>query len=393
MAKLPATFDWKNSFGHLEILRIFSKPRFRKDINYYDLPKLGESRVDALSRLIREEAIIQATTTEKMNSICTKDDLIKSLKEFGERTTGSKSILIERLINKDPEGVQKFLMGYDLFICSPIGIEALNSYEDRKEKADQEFQKLIFDALLKNQYSKAEISFTNHMKKEVSSFEQYQYKFYDWKKTKIRNVIEYLPISLERKYQTEELKKIQVAIAMKYFWEEKTVWEWLPEDFPINYEKVEEIVEFINRFQEYIELVSSNWSNGRFNLRFNDPSDDSSVCESCRELDGIIVDHNHIPDWPLEGCKNKNGCIPFSQHAWDTNPNIQLYKDLDNGVPLSDEECDRRIDEEIENYRVKINPKTTEYLKAFRLFRQESPEEKIEDQDIYYWANQYLGKP
>jgi len=386
MAKLPATFNWKESIAHLSLLSMFQSPRQPSDV--YGKDGLGESVKDAIERLKNQGAILPGSLEDKITYIYTVADLKSLLKAKGEKTAGKKEELITRLIQVDRTGMETATRKLNLFRCSDLGLQVLEEYAERQEKALEEAQAGVYQALYRGDFSTACKIYKGYTKKYGQPFWYDPFEAYETK-VKIIDLMKYAPKWTIERYGQENLRYIQVGLAMKDFWHEKTVWECLPDNFPVEYETVQTLIPLLERYQQYYNEVATNLGADYFDLafEFDDPDADDKVCESCRQLDGLILDHRLMPDWPFDGCQNEIGCLPESCHSLSI-AKRSASEDLED-EPTFDE-MDRRFEEKVREYRYSVHLDAPKYLQEYRDIRRKLETGKISGEKYLAWLAGYF---
>ena len=139
MPKLPSNYRWKESPTHIELLNAFSKPHDVNHILTWQTIRqtLGESTEDAIERFVRDGVLVPATLTESLSAILQVAELKNLLKERNIKQSGSKSELVEKLVEADQTGAEKLLKKHRVMKCSE---SALTMLSERKSMQTQELE-------------------------------------------------------------------------------------------------------------------------------------------------------------------------------------------------------------------------------------------------------------
>lgn len=393
-AKLPDTFNWRETYGYLSFLGQFKKPCQLSEV--YHPVGLDESVKAAFKRLKKQGAIQPCSLEEKLAYLYTFAELKSLLQGRGEKTSGKKEELIARLIQVDRPGMEASTRELELFKCSPLGLQALEEHKDGRGKALEEAQSGVYQAVYRGDFSPARQIYEAYIEKygQPSRYDPFDH---DWTKAMIIDLVKYVPEWMVERYGQENMRHIQAGIVMKEIWPEKNVWEWLPDNFPLEDETVRRLVPLLDRYRLYYHEIATNLGADYFDLalEFDDLDDpnldpEDQVCESCRQLDGIILDHRLMPDWPFDGCQNELGCLPESCHSMSGARTAAREEDPDNELDFDYEDDEPTFDEKVLLYRYTVHPDASKYLQEYREIRAKVDAGQISGEQYLDWLAGYF---
>jgi hypothetical protein len=151
MAKLPANFDWRKSPAHLDLLGKFIKPRdLAQVLNWqYLKDSIRESTKDAIDRYIRDGALVPCELEEGIDRLFTAAQLKKMLKDLGQKQSGAKEELIERIIETNREEMERIISRSKIMKCSATGLAIVEQYEKEKQHDVELAMQLSYNALMR----------------------------------------------------------------------------------------------------------------------------------------------------------------------------------------------------------------------------------------------------
>ena len=135
--------DWKDSPAHLLLLSKFlhgSSTEYYVNADYWD-PVLKEKPAKAIARFIEEQMLEPLDILSRIHLKYNIPDLKKLLKERGLKVSGNKTVLVERLFENDPSGMEKIVAEIQMFKCSTIGETLAQVYvisqNDKKRRLEE----------------------------------------------------------------------------------------------------------------------------------------------------------------------------------------------------------------------------------------------------------------
>lgn len=126
-------WNWRNSTPHWLLLQSFRKlrlaekhPTLPEDVSWHTL--LGEPPEKAVERFLVQNLLVKATLFERMEAHFTVADLQELLRARKLSLSGSKTTLINRLIQADAEGVRAALPAQEWLRCSDYGLRLADEF-------------------------------------------------------------------------------------------------------------------------------------------------------------------------------------------------------------------------------------------------------------------------
>ena len=304
MAKLPASFDWRKSPAHIDLLGKFVKPRDIAQVMNWQYLKdtIKESPKEATERFIHNGALVTCEIDEILDCAFTASELKKMAREQGLKQTGTKAELIERLVDSDHSKMEKLTSKFRIMKCSPQALALVEEFEQRKQQALDVAKQKSFEALLKGDARGAYKAFLAYQREYIDpGLESQTYEI-----EKLNFILSSSPKVLGKISQTD-LANLRAATCMPTLWYGEPPENWLPDNFTthvksntvaINYLKCNaEIREDLARYGDYAKKVK---------LVFDENDIDS--CEWCLKLNGRIFDLKEFPELPFENCTSETGC-------------------------------------------------------------------------------------
>lgn len=302
MPKLPADFDWSTSFEHVELLARYVRPGRITKAHGDLLPfTRRESIEEALQRLLRAGALVDATTAEAIDELYTTSDLKRVLAESGLKQTGAKRDLVDRVVAAAPPNVLQRVERERVVKCSEQGLMAVRQHQQQRVK-DQE-------AAMEASYRALQDGNLRDALKQAFSFRE---KYIDPALVARLYEAEYLPRILEscpealQHLPANELQEARLAAAMAIIWRND---RWLRPDLnwlaslpgdPV-------AARYIDRNARMLQEARSVLSYNRLvELHFEES--DFESCDCCRALAGQTFTAHDLPQLPLRGCTSKRGC-------------------------------------------------------------------------------------
>lgn len=133
----------------LHFLYQFRKARCIDEFITSDVWKLflSENPKYTIKRMYEFDLLRRSSYTEYIDYRCTVERLKKYLKNKGLQVSGKKAILIDRIVNNDPDGIREKLGQNRTIQCTDKGKKVVNEYikseKSRKENAESGFIKCV----------------------------------------------------------------------------------------------------------------------------------------------------------------------------------------------------------------------------------------------------------
>ena len=152
-------FKWRKSQAHLLLLSKFLSPHTIEDYENSSIMPwkqvLGETPSKAINRFLNE-GMLQCT--DIANSLEWKykvPDLKKMLKDRNLPVSGNKKDLISRLIEADPNGMEKNVSGLNVLLCSEQGCQIADEYLAIEKEKRLNVEQHVLDALQNRKFKEA----------------------------------------------------------------------------------------------------------------------------------------------------------------------------------------------------------------------------------------------
>jgi hypothetical protein len=302
--KPTPNIDWKKSPAHIDLLSKFTKPRdITQVLNWqYLKDSIKEKPQEAISRFIRDGALIPCSIEEILECTYKVSQLQKFLKERDLPQKGNKSDLVERLVATDHRGMEGLTKRLSVMKCSESGLRLVEEYEQAKQRAIDVAKQQSYEALLGNRLKEAYKTYIAFQRQYTDP----RYPSGGFEVEEMEFVLSSRPKVLSN-ISPENLGSLRAAICMSILWQDEPVINWIPISFHTHLKSNEvaanylrqnaKIREELARIKEYSEQVKVTFY-----------SNDIDSCELCLALNGKVIDIKNFPDLPFEGCKSDFGC-------------------------------------------------------------------------------------
>jgi hypothetical protein len=301
---LPKSLDWRESAQHIEALSKFLKPREAAQVAgwQYLAQALGEKPALAIERFIVDGALVPCDIAQSLECLCNASDLKKALKGLGQKQSGTKDELIERLVNADAVLAAKLVAGRKVLRCSDAAVAFIDQWQKSRESAIELAQQQCCDAL-----AAGDIAGALHHRTEC--FRRYPRENeyigdVSYLAESVSDILNAKPDALAD-LSEGDLITLRMAVAMKELWGNNAA-TWIPEEYtcPIDLaralsyiERAADISRTLRRVFGYAQKVE---------LEFNEF--DVESCPRCKTLSGKTFTAKDFPHLPLKGCTSTTGC-------------------------------------------------------------------------------------
>lgn len=304
MSPLPEDFDWRQSRAHVKLLSHFVKPRDEAQVLGWQFVREGlkEKTKSALERFRREGCLMPATVEESLDCRFTAAEVKASLKKAGQKVTGAKADLIERLIATSMSDVRKLLGKAVVLKCSVEMVRFVHDWQAAADAAREQANQATYSALLAGDAGEAWRLFAAYQR-------AYGELYSDdgrWKVIRIERLLAARPEALDG-IDPGELRMLQAAAGMAQLWPALNAEPWLPTSL---------------RTHAALPAQASNWigAAARINADLQDPyrtdrcmrlkiaDGDAESCGRCRAMVGREFAAEATPRFPLAGCSSPIGC-------------------------------------------------------------------------------------
>lgn len=304
MARLPDSFDWKTSPGHLALLKAFARPREVNQVLDWQFlrDQVPEPVMSGIERLKREGALVSPSVEEKVSFRFKVPELKDLLKERGIKGVDGKEAMVKALVVADRAGAESLVESIELLVMSDSAMQVMRELEEAQEAAKRKAQEQEFELLLRGEPASA---FWAH-RKYSKAYEQYQLS--DHEGEQLGFLFRKTPKMLVEQLSEETFRVIRALAGMKLLWHQFPFMQRLPDGLDIDRETLNNAIELLERHAEVMRDLSRMDATDSVEIVFSD--DDILVCDNCRDFNGRKYLVSEFPDWPFTGCENESGCIP-----------------------------------------------------------------------------------
>ena len=164
-------FDWRKSKAHLLLLNKFVNARCPDDFALSDEWKnvLGEPPQQAIKRFIDEGMLVNADLNDLLSYKSRADELKGMLRQRGLSVVGRKDELIRRLVQADPNSMEKIVAGLILLKCTPHGQEISHEYSVAEKEKRIRTEQQVMEYLSKRKFKEASLTVAAYEAEQVFS--------------------------------------------------------------------------------------------------------------------------------------------------------------------------------------------------------------------------------
>lgn len=296
---------------HLELLSKFIHALSPEEIaKPYWSEVLGEP-VDTSIQSFREYGfLVDAPAEFKLEHNFRILELKALLKQRGLTTVGNKDALIQRLLDRDSDGMQIATAHVPILVCSPYAIAVINVYDHDKESRKKVAHASAFNALKEDRITDAVHSIIELERTLVFA----RGIGIDWKdawashqiEAQVRSIMECSPAILKG-IPDEEFSILRAIAAMQILTGENDTKAWLPAGLnghPIlSSEIAVRMIIFAGSHRMRLEQMRNS---GIKEVAIDHLDDDS--CEACQSLGETKFVLAAAPELPHPGCTSGLGC-------------------------------------------------------------------------------------
>lgn len=317
-AERPAEFDWQRSPPHLFLLTMFLGARTMESITQPGWGErwheaLGEEPHAAIERFLHQGMIEPAGLKARIAHEYTVADLKPMLRQRGLRVSGRKAVLIQRLMEADPESMEQAVSDASVFECSVEGHEIAKEYEAREDEKRSRMEDQTWKALGQHRFKEAS--------ETVASFNAHRVfpRGVDTEqKTRILEVMFAARPEIVDPIEDDALQYLRMAAGMTVLWGTNRPQDWLPTEFESDLELDSATAARMLIFyaQNTIDLERYRKSNAVADVEVLTAND---ACSACQTLAGEYS-FDEVPVLPNPDCTHKKGCrctyAPVTK-SWD----------------------------------------------------------------------------
>jgi hypothetical protein len=308
--------NWRDSEPHLLLLsKFFDGESPSKYVNSEDWESvLGETPIKAIRRLHDESMLQSASLPRLLNYKFTVAELKRMLKENGQKISGNKAQLIQRLIENSSLNLRDIVKTTTVYECTSQGTAIAQKYLDEQRDRRVLIERDTMSSLgkrefgravrLMSQYEAAQV-FPRGMGIDWSSFDA---------KSKVQSlkVIFGEPPEILNGLNPSRLETIRIAAGMMELWGVNDTKHWVPNDFDTGIRLDADVAArmlcfhaaHIKRINEYRDSELQGFVTG---IEISG-IEDGRHCDKCSAISGKKYTLGQIPELPLAKCESEVGC-------------------------------------------------------------------------------------
>jgi hypothetical protein len=318
--------NWKESRAHLMFLSKFKGATDPENIckqpYWFDI--LPETPQKLITRFKKERVLEDKTFSveEAFSHFFSAKDLKNVLREHGLKVSGTKYVMIERIMQLDKAKVESLLpkiMGKYLTL-SEDGEQIVKAFE---EKESSEFSNLLTSLvaaikkkntretyLIKKEFSeKRELKEYNQTRNKIEAINSPEI----WLKT-LHIILNCEKISILKSISDNDFERFRIAAALSFIIGkqdlEKYEVEDIETDLGFNNATASRMIIFYGRSQYHILKAKEN---GIKRVIFHTVGG----CPVCKDLDNKTFNIDDAPIIPHENCTNNKGCRCYYENIWE----------------------------------------------------------------------------
>jgi hypothetical protein len=303
-------FDWKWSPAHLLFLSKFCRPRAIDDFSQSDTWEavLKEAPKKAVKRFVDEGLLEQASLSGLLDYKYKVSDLKSMLKQRGLPVSGRKVELIERLVEADPDGMQKAVRGLSVLQCTERGRASAEEYLAQEKEKRAKVEEQTLSALQQRRFEEAS--------QTVAAFETQQVFprgiGIDWKHYSPAHDVAMLKVMFQASPKIlsssnhEQLRHLRLAAGMMYLWGTNQAEIWLPDGFETGL-----IMDKDTAARMILFYASHQCSIAHYRaagVRKVEILATDNSCTACKKLAKKKYKIDEVPELPYEKCTSEMGC-------------------------------------------------------------------------------------
>jgi len=268
---------------------------------------LGKPVAVAIDDLIRSEMLVEASILQRLECRSAVD-LRTLAKERKIKVSGTKSELVQRLAQADPQGMEALVTDKRLLICSEAGRQRVLDFRNQVRQEREKAQSQCFESLLAGDLTQACM--------QMIAFEAGQPVGrgigIDWKHRDIDDDVAFLRTLYASKpailgeLDGTDLAGLHIAAAMMHLWGTDDVGNWLPTDLANRLRLGPATSARMMIFDVRDQLERQKYARlGMQRMRLLACPGSCSVCLEAAKRRYTLAD---APRLPHAGCTNEMGC-------------------------------------------------------------------------------------
>jgi hypothetical protein len=293
----------KLNMDHHIVLAHFIKATLRETVKNetYSGVILKDVR-ELIDSLEKDNFLRKATKSEILEKIFDKGKLETLCKKYGQKVSGKKVDLIERLITSSE--IPEFeipIINKHFYIMSDSGREYLDELCEARDLLEQLCIQDVHRLFLNGDVDTALKACNKCFKAIRDSCSSDLIKF---SIPTVQCILKAKPESLPF-LNEEQLNNLRVALVMSVIWRQKKPDGWINHNLfeDVDTEMCCHHIRCNANINEKIDQIT--WSD-KFKISFSDYDIDS--CEICKSKNGKVIEKESIRNYPHFGCKSDTGC-------------------------------------------------------------------------------------
>lgn len=271
---------------------------------------LGDSPISTIKTLVDNELLELAPIETRVAERFGVKDLKQLLKEAGLKVTGTKDVLIARLLESDSSGIQERMKDFQFLVCTSSGSELARQFLARMETDRSRTESEISKALEERNFETAVDKLFEYERAQVFP----RGINMTWTKAESKSFLQKLGVMYDvvpgilKNINPSSLDSLRNSAAMMFLFGDSTATKWQPSNINTGLKMDNDAAarmfifsaSSILRMQDYKKLGVK-----RFRV---DVGDDASTCAACLTNKGLSFSIDDVPEIPFPHCTCESGC-------------------------------------------------------------------------------------
>ncbi len=301
------SFDWTTSVPHAELLSKFRAPRPLGDFRAtYRMPALGEPAPAAIERFLRDGHLAPASLAQRTAALTVRD-LKAALKGAGQKVSGKKAALVERLLSEAPDAAERATA--NMPVVHALTDQGRVLVERYREWQRQRLRAAVADATSLLNANDVNGAVARH--REFAALDPWRDPADPYPEREQQAFLGRLASArpaILRSIDDANMARLRLAAALTHFFGKAGV-EEMPGGYAtgshLDDETAARMMWFhINHLRRCERLAGID---GTTQLRVS-ICGDSGTCPECAGLDGRVFSLRDLPELPFPHCTSSLGC-------------------------------------------------------------------------------------
>lgn len=321
MFKFLQNRRWETSEAHLLFLTNFLKgvdTRYSEKKLSFWRDALDEPTEVAIKRWLKQGVIVKSQPNVTLERMYNAKELKSFCKDHSLPVTGTKAVLIKRLLECNSNKIQLIVLNSQVYSCSSEFADIANAYLLKAKQDKLDTERLSYQYLLKNNLTEAANTMVQYEQRQVFP----RGIGVKWDKHEIAQDVEELELILHKTpgiladMSIEDIDSIRVPAGMTRLFGTNTAKKWLPGEVTTGIHlSPDEACRMLVFYARNIVKINQAMKFGATHLQFNCGS--QNLCEACKRIDGNSFPINLAPEIPLKNCKCVHGCSVITNPIFD----------------------------------------------------------------------------